>query len=333
MTTGFCPVCEKRTNVELVDKKDIIEVRGEKIEVQTAYYSCNECQGEFWSPDLNCDPLEFAYEEYRRRHDMLHPDEIKEIRVNYGLTQREFARLLGWGEVTITRYENGALQDKAHDSTLQLVKDPANMLKMVAMNGNALQDSRRSNIEENIRKRISAEREDTNCRIAFGALQPSIFNGFRRFDINKFYQLVNFLCWNTDGIIKTKLNKMLFYVDFLHYKLYAISISGARYAKLTYGPVPDDYERHLRSLIESDVGVLVREEDFGIYTGELYFSIKEPRLSAFSTNEIETMAKVKNYFKEFSASKIKEFSHEEKGYMQTPDSKLISYEFANDLKI
>lgn len=40
-----------------------------------------------------------------REHDM--SQQIKEIRKHYGLSQQAFARLLGIGEASITRYEKG----------------------------------------------------------------------------------------------------------------------------------------------------------------------------------------------------------------------------------
>ena len=39
--------------------------------------------------------------------DDITPDEIKRIRKKYGLTQQAFARLLGIGEASMVRYENG----------------------------------------------------------------------------------------------------------------------------------------------------------------------------------------------------------------------------------
>jgi hypothetical protein len=44
------------------------------------------------------------------------------------------------------------------------------------------------------------------------------------------------------------------------------------------------------------------------------------------------LAAVKEHFKKFSAKKITDLSHEEKGYKETPTGKLISYTYAEDLK-
>ena len=48
-------------------------------------------------------------------------------------------------------------------------------------------------------------------------------------------------------IMKTKLLKELFYIDFLYYKKSCISITGLEYAKLPYGPVPEDFDLLLES--------------------------------------------------------------------------------------
>ena len=53
---------------------------------------------------------------------MLLPDEIKNIRNQYNLSQASFSRFLGFGEKTITRYENGAIQDLCHDNIIRLMK-------------------------------------------------------------------------------------------------------------------------------------------------------------------------------------------------------------------
>lgn len=45
---------------------------------------------------------------------LLTSDEIVAIRESYGLSQVDLAKLLGWGEATISRYESKAIQDEAY---------------------------------------------------------------------------------------------------------------------------------------------------------------------------------------------------------------------------
>ena len=44
---GICPNCEKETELELVRTREVVEVRGEPIEVDTEFFRCTECGVEF----------------------------------------------------------------------------------------------------------------------------------------------------------------------------------------------------------------------------------------------------------------------------------------------
>ena len=60
-----------------------------------------------------------------REHDM--SQQIKEIRKHYGLSQQAFARLLGIGEASITRYEKGIAPTKANANLIRAAMIPAFM--------------------------------------------------------------------------------------------------------------------------------------------------------------------------------------------------------------
>ena len=118
----FCPACRDLREVELVRGKTTVSVRGEAFEVDEEYYRCTTCAAEFDSFEIESDPLEQAYDLYRRAHDMVMPAEILEIRRGLNLTQKQLAELLGFGSSTLSRYENGALADPAHDLLLKVAK-------------------------------------------------------------------------------------------------------------------------------------------------------------------------------------------------------------------
>src|SRR5437016_261484 len=58
---------------------------------------------------------------FRRAARLLAPEEIREGRERLGLTQKQFANLLGVGEATVSRWETGAqIQQRAMDRFLRL---------------------------------------------------------------------------------------------------------------------------------------------------------------------------------------------------------------------
>jgi len=126
-----CPFCFEKTIWDEVKEQKNINIRGELFSVNICYFVCKKCKGEFRNMSYSPDPLDQAYREYRKRHGLLQPEEIKGFRTLYGLTQKELASLLGWGDVTISRYENGALQEIGHDKFLRLAMDPRNLLELL----------------------------------------------------------------------------------------------------------------------------------------------------------------------------------------------------------
>lgn len=328
----ICPNCEEARDVEFIKKNEAINIKGESIEIAVEYFKCKTCGEEFEDPRSEKDPLDDAYREYRRRHEMTQPEEIKALRKRYGLTQTELAKLLGWGGATLSRYENGALQDDAHEKTLRLVKEPHNLLKLIGQAPKALFESKRILLE----KKLFALEKETNSleRIfeeRFGRYSPDEYSGYKSLDLDKLFNAVLFLC--TGGVLKTVLNKLLFYSEFKHFKKNTVSITGSRYARIHFGPAPDRWRYFFTLLIEEEL--LDSEEIFynEDVTGEKFTSLRNPDISIFSTEELNTLISVKKRFEGWTAKRISEFSHEERGYRETPNGRLISYRYAEDLQI
>jgi putative zinc finger/helix-turn-helix YgiT family protein len=329
---GVCPNCENITELEYIKGIEEHNIRGELIKVKVEYYKCKECGEEFEDPSSKDDPLDKAYREYRRQKGMVQPEETLEMRKLYGLTQKEFSKLVGWGGATLSRYENGALQDEAHDRVLQLLKNPENMHKLIVNNGDFLPEKKRNRLIEELSSAIEEKCSFPNIfSDRFGKYEPSIESGYNKLDLNKLFQIIKF--FTKDGVFKSKLCKLIFYADFKHFKDYAVSITGAEYAHAHHGPVPDNFEHYFASLIHDEKAIRVEEISFGEYLGEKYFSDVEPDLTAFSESELEILLYVKRFFQDYNASQIRQFSHDEKGFNETQIGDIISYDYANDLQI
>ncbi len=331
---GICPNCEMTKELEVVAADEEIKVRGDSILVRVEYLKCRSCGETFEDPTLPSDPHAKAYREYRKRHGMLQPEEIRGFREQNGLTQGELGKILGWGAITLSRYENGALQTEAHEKAFRLAMEPHNLLRLLeeAPEG-AVDERKKARIVHGIRAM-----EEETCTLEriyadrFGRYEPDEFSGYRKLDLEKLLNAIIYFC--KGGVLKTKLNKLLFYADFKHFKEYAVSITGVRYARLPFGPVPDRYEYYFAALIHEEKAIKMDEVIYpdGHY-GEEFSAELEPKLSAFTDSELKILATVKEFFRDFNAKRISEFSHEEAGYQNTATGQLISYEFADGLKV
>lgn len=324
----ICGMCERETQHEFIRTTEVVDVRGESIEVDVEYHKCAECEEEFIDLNSPYDHLAEAYKIYRKKKGMLQPDDIRAFRRSHGMTQGELARLLGWGETTLTRYEKGALQSESHDTALRLAMEPSALLRLVEDKPEALNPGKMPKLIKLLKEevdKVHSYRWFIETKI--GAYEPDILSGNRTLNLEKVFNAVLYFC--KGGVYKTKLNKLLYYLDFKHFKEQNFSVTGLRYARLPLGPVPDDYETYYSAMLHE--GMLRVEEDGRGY--EQYYAEVGSRVSIFSESEFAMLQQIDKLFQNVSPTQIKEVSHKEVGWKETQTSKLISYSYAKELSI
>lgn len=330
---SFCPFCEKTTSATVVEAVVDHVIKGVEVAVNAKLIHCGECGNEFNSPELGQDIAALALEAYRKKAGLLTPEQIRAFRATFDLTQQELARVLGWGITTLSRYENGALQDEAHDRALRLIMRPEALLTELKQHPEALSPDRRAEVLKRLHSRpYESSAFQWFIREYVVDYEPSIYSGYRAFDAERFKAMALHFC-KTPGVPRTKLNKLLWYADFLAFRSSTVSISGARYAHLPHGPAPDNYATLLAWMTNTD-RVLDSEEVLqGHLSWENLVSCAAPDYSLFSNRELGILARVAERFKDDSARTISDTSHQEAGFRQTSNGEFISYAFANELRI
>ena len=330
----YCEECGKEVETKIITKREAYGVCGETIEVDAQVLVCEECEEEFYSEELDNATLVRAYNEYRRRHKLLLPEEIKKIREQYGLSQRGFAKLLGWGDKTICRYENGSIQDKAHNSLLLFLREPENMRTYLTENEVDFNERKKNKllaIVEKIgqNKEYCAERRFLN---SFFTKEPCEENGYRAFDYDKFCAMVLFFAHKSTELLKTKLMKLLNYSDMIFYKENGISISGVRYVHLPYGPVPENFDILLGTMAADHIAHIEVFYDKG-YEKHQVIPEEEIPEGVLSKEELAVLDRIYNKFVNFGSVDISNYSHKEKGYTETKKGGIISYAYAKDIEL
>jgi len=321
-------------NSKIIKRKATYRIKGEPIEILEEVRINLKNNKEIFDEEIEDKNLEKIYNQYRKKHSLLTSNKIKETREKYGVSQRAFSRILGWGEITTHRYETGALQARSHNDTLVLLKNPENMKILVERNKDKInqRDYKKimekldsilvnnidNTLEENIIKKYTNEVLDEYC-------------GYIQFNYEKFVNMILYFALNVEKLYKTKLMKFLFYSDFVNFRNNTVSITGLKYLKNYYGPTPVRYDLLLGILsdkfITFEVDFITNSEEF-IYIKP----IEQPCLSIFSKEELETINYVFNRFKNLSSKEISELSHKEKAWKISKTKERISYELAEDLK-
>lgn len=130
----YCPKCKTEVDTVVKDIEETYPVKGEDITIISKVRVCACCGEGIWDEALDSKNLLNAFDKYREMHSLLRPERIKEIREKYGLSQTNFARILGFGDKTITRYENGSIADAAQNNLIELVESPRNFLHLLEKN-------------------------------------------------------------------------------------------------------------------------------------------------------------------------------------------------------
>ena len=330
----YCEECGREVETKIIRKKESYDVCGEQIEVEAQVLVCAECGEEFYCEELDNATLVTAYNEYRRRHKLLLPEEIKKIREQYGLSQRSFAKLLNWGDKTICRYENGSVQDKAHNSLLLFLREPENMRAYLTENEIALDERQKAKLLDTVEKL----EQDTEDRVGSRFFElyfsriPCEENGFKGFDYEKLCAMVLFFAHKSSELLKTKLMKLLNYSDMIFYKENGISISGLRYAHLPYGPVPENFDMLLGKMTADHIAHIEVFYDNGYEKHQVIPECDIPD-GVLSEAELDVLERIYVKFEDFGSVDISNYSHKEKGYSSTKKGEIISYSYAKDIQL
>lgn len=137
-TVAICPICEKEQLIETGQQVERLKIKNESIQITAVVERCTACDEIFTTTDEEEKNIQKAYRQYRRKAKLLQPEEIKAIRKKYGLSQKSFACLMGWGEITLHRYESGALQDEVHNDLLLLLEKSENFSTIFEKNKHRL---------------------------------------------------------------------------------------------------------------------------------------------------------------------------------------------------
>lgn len=87
------------------------------------------------------------------------PQEIKRIRKKYGLSQKAFARLLGIGEASMARYENGKEPTRANANLIRAADNPTFVLECLDRCDGLLTESQCKKAEQLVYSMVTLDDE------------------------------------------------------------------------------------------------------------------------------------------------------------------------------
>ena len=160
MDSWICIDCSKKFDIAPVFEPEEYEIKGKKIVIKAEKANCPCCGESLVNNAADSRNFEKVYRAYRKEENLLMPEEIKQIRLQYGITQVGFSKILGFRDKTIARYENGALQDTAPNNLILLMKDEKNFIKLWNARKNLLDPKDIQNVEKTLSSKYPTVRFD-----------------------------------------------------------------------------------------------------------------------------------------------------------------------------
>lgn len=133
---------------------------------------------------------------------------------------------------------------------------------------------------------------------------------------------------SSQKLYKTKLNKLLFYTQFLHYKNHDEQLLNGNFICDHYGPVLENLDEYL-SLFERAGFISLKNTRYGkVIESNVAIDKKD-----YSDKERKTMQKVLNKFDNYTSREISDYSHEESLWENTELKDVIDIERAYELNV
>ncbi|MBK7380310.1 MAG: DUF4065 domain-containing protein [Ignavibacteriales bacterium] len=314
-----CSVCDGKAQLKAEQKKR--SYRNEKFDVVEQCYQCGKCNYSFTNNEVDQYNLNLLHNKYREKYQIPFPEQLINIRETYGLTQTKMSELLGFGPNQYRLYENCEMPSNANAMLLRLLLRPQSFRNIILENKQDDSDKSLDDLIRKIEKKINETNKSSLEKILFpNDIIPNSSTGFALPDFKKFANMVIYFL--DVAQFKTKLNKLLFYADFTHFKYYGRSISGCEYAAIDMGPVPDNYKLIFGLLEEAN---FVHSEIEPIMEKEVekYFPSQTFNSAIFTDTEKDTLNLICYTLGNLKTQSLIDKSHDEVAWQINSANKII----------
>lgn len=219
----LCSKCRKRVSYQILKRPAKTIINDLEIEYEEFYGICDECKAEIYVPGLEDQNEERLEEIYRKKKGLITVSEIRAIIEKYHIEKRPLSKLLGFGELTITRYMDGQLPSKKYsDILLEILADEQKMNRITTAN----KDLVSSKTAEKVFKAIEANEKEKNFA-------------------NDAERIALYIIASGRGITNLLLQKVLYYVKAISYLFDETPIILEPCEAWKFGPVfPTVYDRY-----------------------------------------------------------------------------------------
>ena len=216
----FCEECRNDVEYTTASVPMTGTIKGKAYHYTGTEARCADCGSLVFVPEISDDNLRSLYNVFREENGIVSLDVICAIPEKYDIGKRPLSLLLGWGELTFSRYCDGDIPTRQYSDILQRIYNEPQFY---------------SELLEANKANLKSQRTYEKTRRAVDALLsvdvPSN---------SKINTVIQYLLYQCEDITPLALQKALYYIQGFHFAFYRTFLFPEDCQAWTHGPVYRD---------------------------------------------------------------------------------------------
>jgi len=227
----FCTECRDDVTFTVSTLELTGKIREEYYNYNGRKAVCDDCGQDINVPEIRDSNLRSFYDVYRQAKGIIALDKIIELPKKYGIAKRPLSLLLGWGELTYSRYMEGKIPSKQYSDEIKRLYDEPKLYLQIL---------------ENSKELIS--------ETAYRKSRKAVVDMINSSPKDKIYVISEYILHICKEITPLALQKALYYAQGLHLAFYGKPLFEDDCEAWVHGPVYREvynkYKKYTYEVIE-----------------------------------------------------------------------------------
>ena len=301
--------------MRVVYEPDTMTFRGEKFDCVYMSFRDDESGESFTTTESDGVWYNQVTNQYREKHGIPYQDEIIALRERYGVSAAKMALILGFGTNQYRLYEEGEVPSESNGKMIRSAMNPKVFLDLVRSSRNQLTEKEFAKITAQVEAVIALSEswhDEVYVSERLFLSGRGLANGFAPQSVGRLKNLLLYVLGQMGETFQTKMNKVLFYIDFLSYRERGMAISGLAYQAIEFGPVPQRWDRVYSAFdeVQEQLRLVQGQECMSLLAGG------EADMSAFTEAEMAVIDEVCGKLRDMTSRAVSKMSHEETAWKE-----------------
>lgn len=280
MRKKYCMHCQNEIDFDVIEERTEAIVRGKNVSYISKTAKCPICFNELYVSEINDENINRLEAAYRKQEDIISIKEINDILDMYHIGKRPLSRLLGFGEITVTRFLEGKLPSKKSSDILKGVLNSTEKMREYVDNNTD------EALENACEKVVASIKEIESVKEA-----------------SKIVQVTQYFLINLEDSTNMAINKLLHFAQVSHYMVFGTPLFVDESQAWVHGPVYSDiYQKYKK--YRKDV---------------ILPTVKNDRILNLTSQERDILEEIILYFGCYSATTLRNMSHIENIWLDARD--------------